>query len=75
MSERTQPMLWDTLNEYADIQDELEDALQSFEYLEFELRSALDDIHDQLEELQSHIGRCYGTLRRYKIAPTSELPF
>lgn len=74
MFEKTQPTLWDTLNEYADIQDELLDTLQSFEYAEFELRSALDDIRDQLESLQEHINKCYGTLRRYKVSPATEWP-
>ncbi len=74
MYEKTQPTLWDTLNEYADIQDELLDTLQSFEYAEYELRNAMDDIRDQIESLQEHISKCYGTLRRYKVFPVSERP-
>ena len=74
MFDDTKPTLWDTLNEYADIQDELQDTLQSFEYAEYELKSALDDIRDQLESVQHHINICYATLRRYKICPATEWP-
>lgn len=74
MFEDTQPSLWDMLNEYADIQDELQDALQSFEFLDFEIRSALDDIREQLESILHHINKCYGTLRIYKVSPATEWP-
>ena len=70
--------LWDSLAEYADIQDELQDALTSMECLQYEFETALDDLKDELEQIQEHIDGCYSKLRRFKVAPDTteeELPF
>lgn len=46
--------IWELLNEYADIRDGLEDTLQSFENLQFEVTSALEDIQDEIDTLKEH---------------------
>lgn len=58
--------VWELLEDYADIRDELDDALQLFEILQFELTSALDDIQDELDNLNSHLEECSSRLRRFK---------
>lgn len=45
--------IWDLLEEYADIRDEQEDALSSFELLSGGINLSIDDIRDELETLQS----------------------
>ena len=58
--------IWELLDEYADIRDELEDTLQSFEILQFELASAMEDIQDELDHLKEHLSKCSSRLIRFK---------
>lgn len=53
------------LNEYADILDELEGALESFEVLYADIGYVMDDIRDELEKLQEHLKKSSSILRRY----------
>lgn len=58
--------IWDLLDEYADIRDELEDTLQSFEILQFEMVSAMEDIQDELDQLKEHLSKSSSRLIRFK---------
>ena len=60
------PTLWEVLESYADVRDELDDVLSSFSLLQFELESAMDDISDELEAIQEHLSECDMVFRRYK---------
>lgn len=50
--------VWELLEDYADIRDELDDPLRLFEILQFELTNALDDIQDELDNLNTHLEEC-----------------
>lgn len=56
----------DLLEEYMDIRDELEEALNSIELLHGDIRIAMDDISGQLEDLQEHLDNVSSKLRRFK---------
>ena len=58
--------IWDLLYEYADIRDELEDALLSFRELHAEIEYAMEDITDELKRLQEHLAKCSGKLMRFR---------
>lgn len=58
--------IWELLNEYADIRDGLEDTLQSFENLQFEVSSTLGDIQDEIDTLKEHLAVCSARLIRFK---------
>lgn len=66
------PGIFDLLEEYADIRDELEDTMQSFEILGSDIGLALDDIRDELETLQEHLDRCSNSLIRFRRASKYE---
>ena len=54
------------LEEYADIRDELEDALLSFQTLHAEIEYAMEDITEELETLNQHLQACSNRLIRFK---------
>ncbi|MEG0721924.1 MAG: hypothetical protein RR446_09280 [Lachnospiraceae bacterium] len=56
--------LLELLEEYADIHDELEDTMQSFEILSADISMAMDDIRDELDRLQEHFTKCSQKLKR-----------
>lgn len=58
--------IWDLLGEYADIRDGLEDTLQSFQILHYEISCAMDDISDDIGELEGHLAKCRRRLMRFK---------
>ena len=58
--------IWNLLYEYADIRDELEDALLSFGELHAEIEYAMEDITDELENLQEHLAKCSERLIRFR---------
>lgn len=66
------PEIFDLLEEYADIRDELEDTMQSFEILASDIGLAMDDIRDELETLQEHLDRCSNRLIRFRGASRYE---
>lgn len=58
--------IFDLLYEYADIRDELEDALLSFRELHADIEYAMEDITDELERLQEHLAKCSERLMRFR---------
>lgn len=58
--------IWNLLYEYADIRDELEDTLLSFQELHAEIEYAMEDITDELESLQEHLVKCSERLMRFR---------
>ncbi|MDC7290255.1 hypothetical protein NXH76_20905 [Blautia schinkii] len=58
--------IWDLLDEYADIRDGLEDTLQSFQILHYELSCAMDDIRDEIDALEVGLEKCSRRLMRFK---------
>lgn len=58
--------IFDLLYEYADIRDELEDALLSFRELHADIKYAMEDITDELERLQEHLAKCSERLMRFR---------
>lgn len=58
--------VWDLLEEYMDIRDELEETLDSIELLQDDISAAMDGINEQLENLQEHMDTVSRKLRRFK---------
>ena len=58
--------IWDLLYEYADIRDELEDTLLSFQELHADIEYAMEEITDELECLQEHLDKCSERLMRFR---------
>ena len=76
--------IWGLLNDYADIRDELEDALLSFQVLHSEIEFAMQDITAELAALNEHLHACDNRLIRFRnpckshydvIKEQCELPF
>ena len=76
--------IWGLLNDYADIRDELEDALLSFQVLHAEIEFAMQDITSELTALNEHLHACDSRLIRFRnpdkshyevIKEQCELPF
>lgn len=68
------PTLWEVLNEYADVRDELQDILESFSILIDDINLAMGDISEDLDRIYKHLSECDSTFRRYKV-PKEDLPF
>ena len=58
--------VWDVFNEYADIRDELEDSIGSFNSVIEDIRAALVDLDDELDEIREHLNKCDKVFRRFK---------
>lgn len=58
--------VWELLDEYADIRDELEETLQSFQLLHYEMSCTINDICEGIEELEEHLAKCSRRLTRFK---------
>ena len=58
--------IWDVFNEYADVRDDLEDLLLSYECLQSEIGDAMDAIAEELEALHNRLAACDRVFRRYK---------
>ena len=58
--------IWGLLNDYADIRDELEDALLSFQVLHSEIEFAMQDITAELAALNEHLHACDNRLIRFR---------
>ena len=58
--------VWDVFNEYADVRDDLEDVLLSYECLQSEIGDAMDAIAEELEALHNRLAACDRIFRRYK---------
>lgn len=75
---------WELLEDFADIRDELEDALQTFEIMAADIRFGMDDIRDELDALHAHLCKCSRNLNRFgkpavlvdqALEEQNELPF
>ena len=64
--------IWDLLEEYMDIREELEETLYSIELLHEDIRNAMEDISGQLEDLQGHMEHVSGKLRRFRAPRTKQ---
>ena len=58
--------VWDVFNEYADVRDDLEDLLLSYECLQSEIGDAMDAIAEELEALHNRLAACDRIFRRFK---------
>ena len=58
--------IWNVFNEYADVRDDLEDILLSYECLQSEIGDAVDAIAEELEALHNRLAACDRIFRRYK---------
>ncbi len=77
--------IWGLLNDYADIRDELEDALQTFQVLQEDIEFAMEEITEELAALNEHLQACDSRLMRFRNHPrhnqyevikeSCELPF
>ena len=61
-----QARIWELLNEYADIHDELEDTLSSFQELRSELETALEEVSEELDKITCHLAECSSHLFRFR---------
>lgn len=76
--------IWELLNDYADIRDELGDTLLSFQVLHAEIEFAMQDITAELTALNERLHACDSRLIRFRnpckshyevIKEQCELPF
>lgn len=69
--------VFDLLSDYADIRDELDDALTEIRILCDEMELAMSDISDELDRVEEHISGCSRRLRKFRgMDPVKdELPF
>ena len=80
------PTVWEVFEKYADIRDELEETLMSFDLMKDEIETSLNDIADGLDQLSMDLAECDRTFKRFRaVKPASyfsadghaeqELPF
>ena len=60
--------IWDLISDYADIRDELEDALDSIRILYSDLELAMEDISDELDTIEEHLCVTGRTLKRFRVS-------
>ena len=58
--------IWDLLSDYADIREELVEALSNIRSLYEELEIALYDLSDDLDEIEDHLSATGRSLRKYR---------
>ena len=66
------PSVWDMFEEYADVRDDLEYLLDSYDLLQEDIRIAMEDITDELDGLRQRLLRCDQIFERYQ---TSRSPY
>ena len=66
--ETPSPSVWDVFNEYADVRDDLEYLLYSYDTLRDDIRIAMEDISDELDEIRQRLLRCDSIFKRYRSA-------
>lgn len=66
--------IWDLISDYADIRDELEDALDSFRILYSDLEIAMEDIVGELDAIEEHLSVTGRTLKRFRITDNTPPP-
>ena len=65
-NEKSELTVWDVFNEYADVRDDLENMITLYECLQDDIRLAVDEIADDLEEIQERLQRCDSLFKRYR---------
>ena len=63
MNTQEQPMLHNILEEYYDVQLELEDLIESYELLIYDIELAIGEISEYLERVQEHWKKVEVTFR------------
>ena len=66
--------IWDLISDYADIRDELEDALDSFRILYGDLELAMEDLAGELDAIEEHLSVTGRTLKRFRITDNTPPP-
>ena len=66
--------IWDLISDYADIRDELEDALDSFRILYGDLELAMEDIADELDAIEEHLSITGRTLKQFRVTDNTPPP-
>ena len=66
--------IWDLISDYADIRDELEDALSSFHILYGDMELAMEDIFHELDAIEEHLSVTGRTLKRFRVTDNTTLP-
>ena len=63
--------VWDVFNEYADVREDLECLLDSYDILQDDIRIAMEDITEELDEIRQRLLRCDQIFKRYRSAKSS----
>ena len=63
--------IWDVFNEYADVREDLEYLLDSYDVLQDDIRIAMEDITDELDEIRQRLLRCDQIFKRYRSVKSS----
>ena len=58
--------VWEVLDKYADIRDELENLLNGFRDMQGEIEAAIYDLDGELEEVADHLRSCDRVFRRFR---------
>ena len=66
--------IWDLISDYADIREELVDALESFRILYSDLELAMEDISNELSDIEEHLGTTSRTLKRFRTTDNTMPP-
>ena len=66
--------IWNLISDYADIRDELEGALESFQILYSDLELAMEDISNELGAIEEHLCTTSRTLKRFRVTDNATLP-
>ncbi|MBR3165523.1 MAG: hypothetical protein IKF16_05085 [Lachnospiraceae bacterium] len=66
--------IWDLISDYADIRNELEGALDSIRILYGDLELAMEDIAEELDAIEDHLGKTSHTLKRFRAADNPPPP-
>ena len=64
--------IWNVFNEYADVRDDLEDILLSYECLQREIGDTMDAIAEELGALHNRLAACDRIFRRYKTTSSDQ---
>lgn len=76
MNTNTQKKLtvWDVFEEYADVRDELESTMDTFEYIQAEMEYAIEDITSDLQSIKKQLRECDKVFRRFKAQHGDMIP-
>ena len=66
MKESTISSLFEFLYDYADIRDELEEAMLTLELIQAELGYAMEELRDEMETVEKHMEASSHCLYRYR---------